>query len=284
MNAIVEMMDSASLPDIKKQREKIIDLENAILAAGEDAVDMPPTHLVHGGMYARAVTVPEGTVLTGHIYKYDHIEIMTSGLLAVTTDDGASRVLEGFNIMPALTGKKRAAYALKETTWLTVHAVGDTGSKTPDEIQDFITASSFDDLEDFYAEISRADYACFLAERGWSETDVRAVSENKGDYQTTPDLSELGLKLQKSKIEGTGLFAQKAISKGAEIMPARIDGNRTEAGRYINHAVRPNAHFVLKDGDMFCVAARAISAGDEITVSYREVMNYREGKKDLCQE
>lgn len=279
---IIKRMDEISVPDIKKQREGIMALEQAMLK--EDQTEIPPLHCIHAGMYLRAVTVPAGTLLTGQIYKFDHIEVMCSGLLVVTTDDGAAKVLEGFNVMPAFSGKKRAAYAIEETTWLTVHSTGDTKNLDPEEIQEAITSSTFEDLEHFYAEVNRADYAYFLQSQGWSEEQVRSVVEQEHDYTDALVLKEFGLSIGDSEIQGTGLFAEKPLIEGEFIMPARLKGMRTQAGRFINHAIRPNAKFVFDGTDLNTVALRDIAAGEEITVNYRDTLETRSVEGDLCQE
>lgn len=276
----LQLMHELSIPDKKRQREAIVELERRMLA--QPQIHMEPIQLIHGGMYARAVTVPKGTILTGDIYLFDHIEIMTSGKLAVTTDDGQARVLKGFNVMSALSGKKRAAYAIEETTWITVHAVGDTQDMTGDDIQARVTTDSFQSLSKFYEDIDRHDYAAFLNEKGWDETQVRAIVKQTQDVIELP-LQEFGLALQESAIEGLGLFAQKAFVPSEAIMIARLKDKRTQAGRYINHALRPNAFFKYVDGDIHCICLTPISEGEEITVNYRDVFAMRESEGDLCQ-
>jgi hypothetical protein len=264
---IIAMMNEISVPDVQKQRQGIVALESVLMAA--DQVEMPPEQLLHGGMYVRAVTVPAGTLLTGKIHKYDHIEIMASGLIAVTTDDGSARILDGFNVMPALTGKKRAAFAIEETVWISVTAVGDTGSLTPDEVSDAITVDTFDDLDAFYSQISNADYHHFIASQGWTEEQVQEIVTNEDDLDLSIDIEALGLRIDDSQIHGVGMFTDRPIEEGEKIMTARIGAMRTHAGRYINHAVRANSQFVVTDEGVDCVATKKIYAGEEITTNYR---------------
>jgi uncharacterized protein len=48
-----------------------------------------------------------------------------------------------------------------------------------------------------------------------------------------------------------------------------IDGSsRRNLGRYVNHACKPNAVAVLRQGRMAFVALRVIAAGEEITIDY----------------
>ena len=276
--AVIERMNALSMPDIKKQREGILELEKELL--GMEQAEMPPTHLVHGGMYARAVTVPPGCLLTGAIYKFDHIEIMVKGTLAVTTDDGSARVLEGFNLMPALTGKKRAAYAIEETTWLTVHSVGDTGGLTAEEIQQGLTSETFDDLDQFYADVNRVDYQHFITSHGVSEEQMQELVTDESD-RVDLDLEQFGLYLDDSNIHGVGMFSGVSVDSGNFLMPARLKDKRTQAGRYINHAVRPNCKFIFDGTDLNVVAIKKLYAGDEITVNYRDTLDVRKAGGDL---
>jgi SET domain-containing protein len=99
---------------------------------------------------------------------------------------------------------------------------------------------------------------------------------------------------------GLGLFATKAIARGAAIVAYRgrriptaeahererrsgakymfelnrtwtIDGSaRWNLGRYVNHSCRPNAESIVSKGRMRFVALRTITAGEEITIDYGE--------------
>ena len=145
---IIEVMDNASLANVKEQREAILALEAALMDMPDQIQDeIPVKHCLHGGCYIRSVTVPAGVMLTGEIYKYDHTEIMAHGRIIVTTDEGKSRELEGFHVMPAKSGKKRAAYTLEETTWITVHTVTNIKSDNPEVVHSQLTVDSFEEFE-----------------------------------------------------------------------------------------------------------------------------------------
>jgi SET domain-containing protein len=97
---------------------------------------------------------------------------------------------------------------------------------------------------------------------------------------------------------GLGLFAATPIAKGMAIVEYKgrrlstreahgrerrtgcrymfelnsrwtIDGSsRRNAARYINHACRPNAEFVLTKGKLMLRACKALASGEEITCDY----------------
>jgi hypothetical protein len=118
----------------------------------------------------------------------------------------------------------------------------------------------------------RADYAHFLAEYGLSQDFVTRLVENTADQIPMPDGVDT-LELRESLIEGRGMFATRALGAGEFIAPVRIRDKRTPAGRHINHSSRANAAFFsLPDGGLDARAMRAIEAGEEVTVDYRQAM------------
>ena len=91
-------------------------LESELL--GLPQVDLSTTHLVHGGMYARTILIPGGTLLTGALTEMDNICVLY-GDITVTTDKGTQH-LQGFNVLPAKAGAKRAGIAHADTWWTTL--------------------------------------------------------------------------------------------------------------------------------------------------------------------
>jgi SET domain-containing protein len=52
-----------------------------------------------------------------------------------------------------------------------------------------------------------------------------------------------------------------------------IDGERTYAGRYVNHSASPNAKAVVVDaGNVRLLATRDIDRDEEITTNYRDTL------------
>lgn len=97
-------------------REKVEQLEALILQ--QEQVDLKTTHELSGGVYARSIFIPAGTVLTGAVHKKDHINVM-SGDITVSTDNGMVR-LTGHHVLPTKAGMKRAGYAHADTVWTTI--------------------------------------------------------------------------------------------------------------------------------------------------------------------
>ena len=258
-------------------RAKILEYEK--IAKELPQVEIPVNHYIHGGMYGREITIPKGTVITGQLYKFDHLDVMISGDITVSTDTGETKRLTGFNLFKGMAGKKRAGYAHEDTHWITFHSFdGDSG----EEIQKYITAETFTELENFHAEINRADYFNFVSEIGMTQEEITAQVENTDDMIFgTIDSVFVG----DSNISGKGLLSYLTVNIGDVICQARIGDKRTLAGRYTNHAVFPNAEIVVTNDGADLIAIRDIEEGEEITVNYRDVIKNRFIEGDLlCQE
>jgi len=110
-------------------------LEAALLKLPQ--VDLNTQHVVFGGVSARAILIPAGTTLTGAQTNCDNVCIIL-GHIAVTTDEGTVRI-NGFGMLPARRGAKRAGSTITDTWWITVHA---TGGTTVQEAEDEMTGES----------------------------------------------------------------------------------------------------------------------------------------------
>ena len=83
------------------------------------------------------------------------------------------------------------------------------------------------------------------------------------------------IEIRVSAIQGYGMFAKRLFRSGEIIAPAALNGYKTEAGRYTNHAALPNARMVVRDEtNIDLVAIREIN-DEEITTDYRETLKAR---------
>jgi quercetin dioxygenase-like cupin family protein len=105
-------------------RDRVFALEQAIQSDLEP-VEMPTLDHFSHGVYARELTIPAGTVLTGKIHKFENLNVLLEGELLVLTDQGVQHVRAG-QVIVSPPGTKRAAYALTNTRWLTVHGTHKT--------------------------------------------------------------------------------------------------------------------------------------------------------------
>lgn len=91
------------------------------------ATDMPQVpivteHVIHGGMYARTIMVPAGTMITGALIKVP-TTLIVHGRCTVYIGDGPIE-LDGYNVLPASAGRKQAFLAHTDT-WLTMMVATD---------------------------------------------------------------------------------------------------------------------------------------------------------------
>lgn len=229
-------------------------------------VDIPPKESFVNGMYTREILIPAGTILTGRVWKHPYVDIMISGDITVATPDGLRR-LTGYNQMRGMEGRKRAGYAHEDTLWVTVHRT-DLELPQPDAMRDELT---FFSMAEYHDHRDLMDFNRFLLEHG--VTDEQAWEQMlEGDIHEL-DLDELGLQMIPSPKHGIGLFTIYPIEPETLICPARIAGDRTQAGRYTNHAAVPNTEMrwmgTGPDDEIGLVSTRFIEAGEELTCNYR---------------
>ena len=99
-------------------REKVIAIEK--LMKEKPQVEIPTKHYFSKGVYAREIFIPKGTILTGHIHKYENLNIISKGKIEVLVDDHLEIIEAPFTIVSP-PGTKRIARALEDTVWTTIH-------------------------------------------------------------------------------------------------------------------------------------------------------------------
>ncbi len=115
------------------------------------------------------------------------------------------------------------------------------------------------------------DYEHFLSEFGCTEECVQAVTHSGKRYH----LPMQDLEVRESPIQGVGLFARRLFKAGEVIAPALFKGLKTEAGRYTNHAAKPNAKMIVHDENNIDLVATRDIQDEEITTDYRETLRAR---------
>ena len=171
-------------------------------------------------------------------------------------------------------GVKQIGHAHEDTLWITVHAAVETNLDRLEEIL-FEDEGNVLDFKTGRASEERTDYYRMLAEVGISHETAWAQSQITADRR---DVDLPGVALGPSVIHGTGAFAAQGFWPGDPIGLARIEGMRTQLGRYTNHSHAPNARMVCEGDDIALKALEPIREGDEITTDYRETLALREAK------
>ena len=102
-----------------------IDRLEAAMRASPDQIDLPVTHTFGPGFYARTITIPAGTTLTGKVHATEHLFILTRGDITLVTEDGRQRVQAPFQIV-CRPGLKRAGFAHTDCECTNVHITTET--------------------------------------------------------------------------------------------------------------------------------------------------------------
>lgn len=111
-------------------REQINAVERVLLTLPQRHIET--VQWLHGGLLYRQITIPADTFATGAVQLGDHVSVMVSGTMMVSTDRGMELV-SGFRAWPGRAGLKRIGYAYTPTVWLTVHR---TDALTPEQAED----------------------------------------------------------------------------------------------------------------------------------------------------
>lgn len=99
--------------------------------------DIPTSHVVHGGMYARTIMIPANTMLTGALIKIATILIVQGDAIIYIGDKSIE--LHGYNVLPASAYRKQAFIAQTDT-YLTM--IFPTTAKNISDAEDEFTNES----------------------------------------------------------------------------------------------------------------------------------------------
>jgi len=103
-NRVPAMSDSAI--------QRVKEIENVLLAFPQ--IDLDTDHVLHGSMYARTITMPKGTVLSGALIKVPTILIISGHCRVFVGNDTID--VNGYNVLAASANRKQAFLALEETS------------------------------------------------------------------------------------------------------------------------------------------------------------------------
>lgn len=245
--------------------------------------DCPVVHRFGPGIYIREAYYPKGALIVGHEHLHEHTNILLKGVIEVVDSDGNPQVLIAPHIFVAKPGRK-VGLILEDVIWQNIYATTETDIEVLENTL-FKQADSWLDYTDNKFLIDSAshqedrdDYELMLKETGWSEEDVRTISDYDDD-KVSFEHGSYTVVAGKSPIQGRGLFATAPILKGMTVTSARINGKRTPGGYLVNHSSNPNVEAVMnKDNDIYLIATKTIYGmkgglvGDEITLDYRQIM------------
>lgn len=277
MNLVQRVTPSVTF-STREQKVDIIEREFLTMPQ----VDCPVVHRFGPGIYIREVTVPAGSYAIGHAQRTEHLNIFLKGRVTIINEDGSTQELVAPMTFVGKPGRK-IGYVHEDMVWQNVYATTETDvakleAMFLDKSEGWKAHADAKAVSLLTYEPDRADYLKVLEEFGFDHATARSQAENEADQIPFP-YGDYKVAIGPSPIEGNGLFATASLSPGEVIAPARINGMRTPAGRYTNHARQPNARMVMREnGDIDLVAIASISGcrggdlGDEITINYRDAL------------
>lgn len=120
----------------KDIRDKVFNLEAIMKQCPQ--IELKVIHHFSKDVYARELHIPAGTTLVGEIHKFENLNILSKGTMVVTTEEGVREVSAPFTVVSP-PGTKRAAHALTDCIWTTIHG---TSEKDVAKIKDIFIAQS----------------------------------------------------------------------------------------------------------------------------------------------
>jgi SET domain len=261
---------------------KLEQLESHMLELPQ--VECPVAHHFGPGIYIREVTLPAGAFAVGHAQRFEHLNIMLSGSVAILGDNDQVKILKAPMIFVGKPGRK-IGVVLKTCVWQNVypnpddeHDVDALESKWLEKSETWHAHNAANQLSLIMDRDSdRRDFSELVKQAGFDEQTVRSQSEDESDQIPMP-VGFDRVTIRTSPIEGLGVFLSYPAEDGELIGPARLNGMRTPLGRYTNHSQSPNAVFVKHGDDIYLYALRRIvgcsggDQGEEVTVDYRQAL------------
>lgn len=268
--------------------EKVETLANKML--GFEQAECSVKHHVGAGIYIRELIVPAGTFIIGHHHKSAHMNVMLKGRVINLNEDGTTSEMQAGAVYKCEGGRK-VGLVLEDMVWQNIYPNPD--NETDFDVLENRFVSKAESWDDHVKAQNSLEYICRHTDREDYKKLVGEVGENfniDSDCKFFPEGS-YSIKISDSNIEGKGVFALSPIKSGEVIAPTFTEGKVTPAGRYINHAIKPNAKIVLLDnGDINLISIKAIrgchggDSGEEITINYRQTIPLAHHiRSSLCQ-
>lgn len=135
-------MASAARPLDESTMEKVCQLESILLQM--EQVDCPVRNFFADGLYAREMSLPANTVITGAVHKKEHITIISKGRIKVVRPSGVEEIAAPA-IFISQPGVKNAVHVLEDAVWTTFHA-NPTNEKDMDVLVPMLTTSKNSEL------------------------------------------------------------------------------------------------------------------------------------------
>lgn len=131
-------------------RDSLKSLQGAMMQQVGQQVELAVTHRFIGGIYAREIHIPAGTLVAGRIHKREHLSVISMGVAEVVVDNVLTGDTETVVYAAPLTfaspaGTKRMVLAISDVVWTTFHK--HEGAPTTEDIEDVFTWLDYEAFE-----------------------------------------------------------------------------------------------------------------------------------------
>jgi len=137
--------------EIEVLQETLKNSKNSKVFVGKDTLKVAPiTHDFSDNMYIREMKASAGTFLIGKVHKQDHVWMLLSGSLVVSTEEGLKEI-KGPVYGTALKGSKRVAYVKNDCIFINVFSNLDN-TKDIDLIESRLGVDTYEEYEKYLIE------------------------------------------------------------------------------------------------------------------------------------
>jgi len=123
-------------------RKRVLQLEDEVSKLPQ--VHCPIRHYFSPGIYAREMTVPAGTVVTGAVHKTEHFIVISKGRVLMASDFGAQEFAAP-HMLRCMPGMKNAFCTLDDTVW-TNFLSNPTNERDTDKLVEIFSESTAAEL------------------------------------------------------------------------------------------------------------------------------------------
>lgn len=110
-SSLAPVFETASVVTASEAAETMVQFEQ---------VEMPVIHDFAPGVYTRTIYMPAGTLVIGHVHKFEHYNIILKGR-AVVEMDGETKELVAPLMFRSGAGVQKKLHILEDMEWTTVH-------------------------------------------------------------------------------------------------------------------------------------------------------------------
>lgn len=104
-------------------REAVLEIEKAMQASNEPRPGFPTAHHFANGVYAREVFIPQGSIVTGKVHRYEALNVLTMGMLKVYNPEQPEmdKIYQAPFTFVSPANSKRCVYAITDCIWMVIH-------------------------------------------------------------------------------------------------------------------------------------------------------------------